>query len=72
MNRKVSWSMAATLSVFSPGVWALGLGGASVESFLGQSLDVRVEVISDSSEELQSITAGLASADDFELLGLSR
>ncbi len=51
---------------------ALGLGGAVVNSYLDQPLNVRIELISQSDEELQSITAGLASAEDFELLGMSR
>ena len=72
MNRKFSWLVAAALCLCSPAVLALGLGGASIDSYLGQALDVRVEVISESSEELNSITAGLASADDFEYLGLNR
>ncbi len=71
MNKKMRWTMLALLSLFSPAVLALGLGGAVVESYLGQPLDVRVELISQNEDELQSITAGLASADDFELLGLS-
>ena len=61
-----------TLILFSPMLYALGLGGATVESFLNQPLNVRVELISRSSEELQSISSGLASTEDFELLGLSR
>ena len=71
--QKIVQSAAVTLlGVVSPALYALGLGGATVESYLNQPLDVRVELISRSGEELQSITAGLASADDFELLGLSR
>jgi len=71
MNKRMHWTMLVVLSLFSPAVLALGLGGAVVESYLNQPLDVRVELISRSEEELQSITAGLASAQDFELLGLS-
>lgn len=63
--------MLAVLGLFSPAVLALGLGGAVVQSYLGQPLDVRVELISQNEEELQSVTANLASAADFELLGLS-
>ncbi|MCW8926643.1 MAG: hypothetical protein OQJ84_10315, partial [Xanthomonadales bacterium] len=72
MCKKIQWIITSVLAVFSPALFALGLGGASVESYLDQPLDVRVEVISQSSEELQSVTVGLASADDFEMLGLSR
>ena len=77
MNKKMHWTMLAVpglfiLGLFSPAALALGLGGAVVESYLGQPLDIRVELISQNEAELQSITAGLASAEDFELLGLSR
>jgi pilus assembly protein FimV len=72
MYKIIHWVVAAVFVLFSPALLALGLGGAVVESYLEQPLDVRIELISQSSEELQSITTGLASADDFELLGLSR
>ena len=72
MNKRIKWTVLVVLSFFSPALLALGLGGAIVESYLDQPLNVRVELISQSDEELQSITAGLASAEDFQLLGLSR
>jgi len=72
MYKRTQWAVAVALMLASPVSFALGLGSASVDSYLDQPLDVRVELISRSSDELQSITAGLASADDFELLGLSR
>ena len=72
MQKRIQWAVAAVLTMISPVVYALGLGSASVDSYPDQPLDVRVEIISRSSDELQSITAGLAAADDFELLGLSR
>ena len=72
MNRRIKWTVLVVLGLFSQALMALGLGGAVVESYLNQPLKVRVELISQSDEELQSITAGLASAEDFQLLGLSR
>jgi len=72
MNKRIHWTTFVVLSLFSPALLALGLGGAVVESYLDQPLVVRVELISQSDAELQSITAGLASADDFQLLGMSR
>ena len=72
MNKRMHWTLFVVLSLFSPALLALGLGGAVVESYLDQPLDVRVELIAQTEEELQSITAGLASAGDFQLLGLSR
>ncbi len=72
MHKRFQWAVAVALMLSSPVLFALGLGGASVNSYLNQPLDVRVELISRSDAELQSITAGLASADDFALLGLSQ
>lgn len=72
MIKRMRWALFIILSLFSPVLLAVGLGGAVVQSYLDQPLDVRVELITQSEEELQSITAGLASAEDFQLLGLSR
>jgi len=46
MFKRIHWVAAAVLGLFSPALFALGLGGANVESYLGQTLDVRVELIS--------------------------
>jgi len=70
MHKTIQWIAVLVLVLASPALFALGLGSAKVNSFLNQPLDVRVELISQSSEELQSVTAKLASARDFELLGL--
>ena len=72
MNKFIQWTTLHLLVFFSPALFALGLGGAEVKSFLDRPLDVRIELISTSDEELQSVTVGLASARDFELLGMSR
>lgn len=71
MHKRIQWGVATLLALVSPALYALGLGSASVDSYLDQPLDVRVELISRTEGELESITVGLASADDFELLGLS-
>lgn len=57
---------------FSPAVWSLGLGDAKVESFLNQPLQARIDLISQASDDLGSVTARLASAADYELIGASR
>jgi pilus assembly protein FimV len=56
----------------SPAIMALGLGDVQVRSYLGQPLDARVALITRSQDELDSVTAGLAKADDYALMGLSR
>lgn len=70
MYKTIQWIAVLVLALASPALHALGLGSAKVNSYLNQPLDVRVELISQNSDELQSVTAKLASARDFELLGL--
>jgi FimV-like protein len=60
------------LVLISPQLFALGLGEATVYSYLNQPLDSRIKLISRSEAELASVTAGLASADDFRIIGLNR
>ena len=64
--------LAAASLTFSPAAWSLGLGDATVESFLNQPLQVRIDLISRESDDLVSVTAKLASADDYELIGANR
>ncbi len=64
--------LAASLLVFSQLAWSLGLGEAKVESFLGQPLAVKIELITRPADDLASISASLASAADYELIGASR
>lgn len=69
------WSrlLAAVLAVvLSPPVMALGLGEAQVRSYLSQPLNLRIKLISRSEAELATVTAGLASADDYRIIGLDR
>jgi pilus assembly protein FimV len=64
--------LGASLLAFSQIAWSLGLGEAKVESFLGQPLDVKIELITQASDDLASVSARLASAADYELIGASR
>jgi pilus assembly protein FimV len=73
MKRISAATMLAVASLsYSPESAALGLGDATVESFLNQPLAVRIDLISRESDDLASVTARLASADDYELIGASR
>ncbi len=51
---------------------ALGLGQATVRSYHRQPLDVRIDLISRSEAEMATVTAGLASPADFQVMGLNR
>jgi len=62
----------AVLTVFSQSVFALGLGNISVESYLNQPLQARIALIVRADDDLSSATVGLASADDFALIGANR
>jgi pilus assembly protein FimV len=60
------------LLAFSQVAWSLGLGEAKVESFLGQPLEVKIELITRPADDMASVSARLASAADYELIGASR
>jgi pilus assembly protein FimV len=62
---------AVTALTYSAGAWSLGLGDAEVESFLNQPLRARIELIHGEDDDLSTVSARLASADDYELIGAS-
>ena len=64
--------LGASMLALSQAAWSLGLGEAKVESFLGQPLEVKIELITGPTDDLTSLTAKLASAADYELIGASR
>ncbi len=73
LNRISAASLLAAASLFfSPAAWSLGLGDITVESFLNQPLQVKIDLVTRESDDLGSVTAKLASADDYELIGASR
>ena len=73
LNRISAASLLAAASLtFSPAAWSLGLGDVTVESFLNQPLQVKIDLVTRESDDLESITAKLASADDYELIGADR
>ena len=62
---------AVTALTYSAGAWSLGLGDAEVESFLNQPLRARIELIHGEDDDLSTVSARLASVDDYELIGAS-
>ncbi|MCH8058235.1 MAG: hypothetical protein IIB78_10240 [Proteobacteria bacterium] len=64
--------LGASMLALSQVAWSLGLGEAKVESFLGQPLEVKIELITGPSDDLASLRVSLASAADYELIGASR
>lgn len=73
MNKRISARalLAAASLAVSPSAWSLGLGDATVDSYLNQPLRARIDLISQASDDLASVSARLASADDYELIGAS-
>jgi len=73
MNNRISARalLAVASLTFSPAAWSLGLGDATVESYLNQPLKARIDLISQADDDLASISARLASAADYELIGAS-
>ena len=75
MNRNTRISATALLAIASlaasPSAWSLGLGDATVESYLNQPLRARIDLVTQEADDLASVSAKLASAADYELIGAS-
>ena len=70
--RQSSWLAGLAALTITPLASALGLGQATVNSYYEQPLDVRIDLISRSEAEMATVTAGLASPSDFQIMGLTR
>lgn len=68
----VATVVAAASLTFSPAAWSLGLGDITVESFLNQPLQVKIDLITRETDDMESVTARLASAEDYQLIGANR
>jgi len=64
--------LALCLIFHAVSAWSLGLGDARVQSFIGQPLELRIDLLTAPTDDLDSVTARLGSADDFALIGASR
>ncbi len=64
-------AMAGLLLCLGQAAYALGLGQARAQSYLQQPLDLRIDLISRSEAELATVTAGMASAADFRVMGIT-
>jgi len=71
-NNSARMVLLGVLLLASHSAMAIGLGNAVVESYLGQPLVARIDLITGPTDDLSNVTAGLASADDFALIGASR
>lgn len=71
---KGSMKFALTVALASTGghAFALGLGSIQVKSGLNQPLDAEIAIIADSPAEIAGLNVGLATAEDFQRVGLDR
>ncbi|MEO1202319.1 MAG: FimV/HubP family polar landmark protein [Pseudomonadota bacterium] len=72
MPRRLYRLSLALFLLLSGEVWALGLGEIQLESALNEPLVARIELLSATPDELQSLKVGLASADIFRRYDLDR
>lgn len=72
MKGPVKLSLAVALALAGSNAFALGLGTIQVKSGLNQPLDAEIPVLTESAAEATELTVGLASAADFERVGLNR
>lgn len=70
--RDFSTLLAVCFLFWSQSALSLGLGDARVQSFIGQSLEMRIDLLTSPNDDLDSVTARLASAEDFAMIGASR
>jgi pilus assembly protein FimV len=72
MKRLMKSSLAVALALATGQVAALGLGPIQVKSGLNQPLVAEIAVTTDSPAEANDLRVDLASAEDFERVGLNR
>jgi len=72
MKGPVKLSLAVALALACSNAFALGLGTIQVKSGLNQPLDAEIPVLTESATEAAELTVDLASAEDFERVGLNR
>jgi pilus assembly protein FimV len=72
MKGPVKLSLAVALALAGSNAFALGLGAIQVKSGLNQPLDAEIPVLTESATEAAELTVDLASAADFERVGLNR
>jgi len=72
MKGPVKLSLAVALALACSNAFGLGLGTIHVKSGLNQPLDAEIPVLTESATEASELTVDLASAEDFERVGLNR
>ena len=70
MNKTLTWITWLSLSAVSPFALAVGLGQASVSSYLNAPLDASIPLLESGDYELDAIRVGVAEPSDFASAGL--
>lgn len=63
--------MALLALAFPAAAWGLGLGPIRTDTRIGQNFTAQIPIVGASSNDLQGLTVGLASPDDYKNAGLS-
>jgi pilus assembly protein FimV len=69
--KSVKWALAS-LVIFPPAAFALGLGDVRLLSALNAPLDAEIEILGATPEEMATLKAQIASSDLFQRYGLDR
>jgi pilus assembly protein FimV len=72
MKGSTKLSLAIALALVGSDAFALGLGSIQVKSGLNQPLNAEIAVITDSPAEAAGLNVGMATAEDFQRVGLDR
>lgn len=72
MKRPLQLPLAIALALGGTNALALGLGPVQVKSKLNQPLDAEIPVIQGTAGEAEGLLVNLATAEDFERIGISR
>lgn len=71
-GRPRQWLIAALIGLLlSASSWSVELGSPSIRSFLGQSLDVRINVVDGTDENMQGALVSLAPVSEWVRAGIS-
>jgi len=72
MKGPIKSALSVALAMAASQAFALGLGQIQIKSGLNQPLLAEIPVVTDSAAEAEDLRVALASADDFQRVGLSR
>jgi len=72
MKGSTKLSVAIALALIGGNAFALGLGAIQVKSKLNQPLDAEIQVLSENAADTAGLDIKLATAEDFQRVGLDR